>query len=58
MKLSVEITAAEKQNLTEEARRLNVSAEELAAAAVHDLLVQRDADFEHAATRVGPSWGC
>lgn len=52
MKLSVEVTEAEKQKLTEEARRLNVSAEELAAAAVHDLLGQRDADFEHAATRV------
>jgi tagatose-1,6-bisphosphate aldolase non-catalytic subunit AgaZ/GatZ len=52
VKLSVEVTAAEKQKLAEEARRLNVSAEELAAAAVHDLLGQRDADFERAATRV------
>jgi hypothetical protein len=52
VKLSVEVTAAEQQKLAEEARRLNVSAEELAAAAVHDLLGQRDADFERAATRV------
>ena len=52
MKLSVEVTETEKQKLNEEARRLNVSAEELAAAAVHDLLGQRDADFERAATRV------
>ena len=52
VKLSVEVTAAEEQKLAEEARRLNVSAEELAAAAVHDLLGQRDADFERAATRV------
>ena len=52
VKVSVEVTAAEEQKLAEEARRLNVSAEELAAAAVHDLLGQRDADFERAATRV------
>jgi len=52
VKLSVEVTAAEEQKLAEEARRLNVSAEELAAAAINDLLGQRDADFERAATRV------
>jgi hypothetical protein len=52
MKLSVEITEAEKAKLAEEARRLNVSAEDLAAAAVQDLLGQRDADFEQAAARV------
>jgi hypothetical protein len=52
VKLSVEVTAAEEHKLAEEARRLNVSAEELAAAAVRDLLGQRDADFERAATRV------
>ncbi len=52
MKLSVEVTEAERQKLTEEARRLNVSAEELAAAAVDDLLGQRDADFERVAARV------
>jgi len=52
MKLSVEVTEAEKAKLAEEARRLNVSAEDLAAAAVQDLLGQRDADFERAAARV------
>ena len=52
MKLSVEVTEAEKAKLAEEARRLNVSAEDLAAAAVQDLLDQRDADFERAAARV------
>ncbi|HEV8119526.1 MAG TPA: DNA-binding protein [Candidatus Polarisedimenticolia bacterium] len=52
MKLSVELTGVEEQKLAEEARRLNVSPDELAAAAVHDLLSQRDADFERAATRV------
>jgi len=52
MKLSVEVTEAEKAKLAEVARRLNVSAEDLAAAAVEDLLGQRDADFERAATRV------
>ncbi len=52
MKLSIGITAGEGQRLAAEARRLNVSPEELAAAAIHDLLGQRDADFERAATRV------
>ena len=52
MKLSVEVTGAEEAKLAQEARRLNVSAEELAAAAVQDLLGQRDADFERAAARV------
>jgi hypothetical protein len=44
VKLSVEVTAAEKQKLTEEARRLNVSEEELAAAAVQPphVHVERD----------------
>ena len=52
MKLSVEVTATQEAKLAEEARRLNVSVEELAAAALQDLLGQRDADFERAATRV------
>jgi len=52
MKLSVEVTEAEEAKLVQEARRLNVSAEALAAAAVQDLLGQRDADFERAAARV------
>ncbi len=52
MKLSVEVTGADEQKLAREARRLKVSVEELAAAAVHDLLGQRDSDFERAAARV------
>jgi hypothetical protein len=38
--------------LAEEARRLNVRIEELATAALQDLLAQREADFRDAATRV------
>jgi hypothetical protein len=52
MKLSVEVTGDAGAKLAQEARRLNVSVEELATAAVQDLLGQRDADFERAATRV------
>ena len=52
MKVSVEVTEADEAKLAEEARRLNVSVEDLAAAAVQDLLNQRDAEFERAAARV------
>ncbi len=52
VKLSVEVSQAEEEKLAQEARRLNVSVEELAAAAVHDLLGQRDAEFDRAAARV------
>ena len=52
MKVSVEVSAAEEAKLIAEARRLNVSVEELAAAAVHDLLNRSDAEFERAAERV------
>jgi hypothetical protein len=52
MKVSVEVTGPQEAQLAEEARRLNVRVEELATAALQDLLAQRDADFRQAATRV------
>lgn len=52
MKISVEVTGIEEQQLSEAARRLNVPEEELALAAVRDLLAQREADFDRAATHV------
>jgi hypothetical protein len=52
MRLSVELTPALEAQLAAVAARLNVSAEELAAAALRDLLAQREADFEGAAGRV------
>ena len=38
--------------LAEEAKRLNIRIEDLAAAALQDLLAQREADFRQAAARV------
>lgn len=52
MKVSVEIPPAVEEQLTRTAERLKVSVEELAAAAVHDLVAQPDDEFERAATRV------
>jgi hypothetical protein len=52
MRISVEINGTEEQQLADTARRLNVPAEELAAAAVRDLLARGDADFKAAARRV------
>jgi hypothetical protein len=52
MKLSVEVTGVQERQLADEAERLNVPMDELAAAAVQDLLAQRDADFRQAAARV------
>jgi hypothetical protein len=52
MKISVEVNGIHEQQLNEIARKLNVRPEDLAAAAVHDLLAQADADFEEAARRV------
>jgi hypothetical protein len=52
MKITVEISGSREQQLAEIARRLNVRVEDLAAAAVEDLLAQRDADFDAAAQRV------
>jgi hypothetical protein len=52
MRLSVDLTPALEAQLAAVAARLNVSAEDLAAAALRDLLAQREADFQAAATRV------
>ena len=52
MRLSVELTPALEAQLAAVAARLNVSAEDLAAAALRDLLAQREADFAAAADRV------
>jgi predicted transcriptional regulator len=52
MRLSVELTPALEAQLAAVAARLNVSAEDLAAAALRDLLTQREADFQAAAGRV------
>jgi hypothetical protein len=52
MKFSVEVTGTQEHQLAETARRLNVPPEELALAAVRDLLAQNEADFERAASRV------
>lgn len=52
MKLSVEMTDEQQRRLSEEAKRLNVAVEELAGAAVRDLLTEPEADFQQAAKRV------
>ena len=52
MRLSVELTAALEAQLAAVSARLNVSAEDLAAAALRDLLTKREADFEAAAGSV------
>ncbi len=52
MKLSVALPAAVEEQLTQAAERLNVSPDELAAAAVRDLLSRPDDDFDRAANRV------
>ncbi|MFL5582233.1 MAG: DNA-binding protein [Gemmatimonadaceae bacterium] len=52
MRLSVELTGAQEAQLAAIARRLNVPAEVLAAAALRDMLERREADFEAAAERV------
>lgn len=52
MKVSVEIPPAVEERLTRAAERLKVSVDELAAAAVRDLIAQPDDDFEQAAEHV------
>jgi hypothetical protein len=52
MKISLEVTGAQEQQLTETAHRLNVPPAELAAAAVRDLITRTDPEFEQAARRV------
>lgn len=52
MTLNLEFDEQQTQRLQDVARRLNVSVNELARAAVNDLVAKADSDFEEAATRV------
>lgn len=52
MKLAFELPPAQADRLKQEAARLGVSPDELARAALADLLANRDSDFDAAARRV------
>jgi hypothetical protein len=52
MKLDIELSPAQEQRLRQEAERLKITPEELARAALSDLLSERDEDFKIAAQRV------
>ena len=52
MRLSVDLTSKQEQQLAAIAARLNVAPEILAAAALRDLLDRREDEFEAAAARV------
>jgi len=52
MKIAIELNAAQTERLKEIADDLGVGAEELAQAAVADLVSASEADFESAALRV------
>jgi hypothetical protein len=52
MKVAIELPPAQAAQLEAEAKRLGVPAEELARAAVTDLLAAPDAAFQEAATRI------
>jgi len=52
MKVTIDLSAAQAERLRQEAERLGLTPEDLARAAVADLLATRDDDFEAAAKRV------
>ncbi len=52
MTVAIELTDQQERTLREAAQRLNISPDELAAAAVRDLVGQTGADFDAAASRV------
>jgi uncharacterized protein YdbL (DUF1318 family) len=52
MTLILDLDEQQTQRLQEVARRLNVSVNELAKAAINDLVAKSESDFERAATRV------
>jgi hypothetical protein len=52
MKISVELTESQRAALAATAERLNVAPDDLAAAAVRDLLANPGEDFTRAADRV------
>jgi len=52
MKITIDLSPAQSERLRHEAERLGLAPEDLARAAVADLLVTRDDDFRAAAERV------
>ena len=52
MRITVDVPDAQVRQLEDAARRLKVSPEVLAAAAVQDMVAQGDADFSRIASRV------
>lgn len=52
MTLNIELDAQQTQRLQEAAQRLHVSVNDLARAAINDLLAKPESDFERAASRV------
>ena len=52
MTLNLELDEQQIQRLQDAARRLNVSVNELAKAAINDLLAKPEPDFEQAASRI------
>lgn len=52
VKLDIDLTPTQADRLRQEAERLKITPEELARAAVADLLAERDQDFKVAAERV------
>ena len=52
MTLNLELDEQQVRRLEEAAHRLNVSVNDLAKAAINDLLAKPDDDFDRAATRV------
>ncbi len=52
MKVTIDLSSAQADRLRQEAERLGLTPEDLARAAVADLLATRDDDFEAAARRI------
>lgn len=52
MKLTIDLSSAQAKRLRHEAERLGLTPEDLARAAIADLLATNDADFKAAAERV------
>ena len=52
MKLTIDLSSAQAERLRQEAERLGLAPEELARAAIADLLATPDAEFRDAADRV------
>jgi len=52
MKVTIDLSPAQAERLRQEAERLGLAPEDLARAAVADLLATKDDDFEAAAKRV------